>query len=204
MWDMTAHQHMLERSPSDLRDRAIAALSNRNGDLEKPSANDMHALVEELQLHQIELQMQNDELRQAQAELEASRDRYNDLYDFAPVGYMTLNAYGFVVEANQTSTVMLKTTRSDLLDQPLSRFIAQDDRERFYLFRHTLVANQAPQSCELKLVRKDTTRFYASLETMLIEDGPSNTLSYRLSGSGRLANGVIYCLPNKQQKGLTR
>ena len=86
--------------------------------MEKMPVEDVRKLVEELQIHQIELEMQNEELRSVQYELEQSRKKYSDLYDFAPVGYLTINEEGRIVEANLTAAKQLGVERSILIGKP--------------------------------------------------------------------------------------
>ena len=83
-------------------------------------------LIHELQVHQVELEMQNEEMRGAQAELEDSRGRYKELYDFAPVGYVTLDQFGLIVESNLTAATLLSVTRAALIGKYLQSFM---DRE---------------------------------------------------------------------------
>jgi len=96
-------------------------------------------MLHELHVHQIELELQNDELRQTQAELKASQERYFDLYNLAPVGYLTLNEKGLILEANLTAVGLLGMPhRSALVRQPLSRFILEEDQEIYYRMRKDL------------------------------------------------------------------
>ena len=119
--------------------------------------------LHELQVHQIELEMQNEELRRAQAELNATRARYFDLYDLAPVGYCTLSEKGLILEANLTAANLLGVTRSALVKQPLSRFIFTQDQDTYYRHRNALLAGKKPQTCELRLLKPDGTPFWAHL-----------------------------------------
>ena len=96
---------------SDLRQRAEEMLK-RHRELDKMRPADLKRLVHELQVHQIELEMQNDELRSNQQELETSREKYHDLYDLAPIGYVTLNENGIILEANLTVAILLGQERS--------------------------------------------------------------------------------------------
>jgi len=128
-------------------------------------------MVYELQVHQIELEMQNEELRQAQAELEASRARYFDLYDLAPIGYCTLDEKNTIVEANLRIANMLGETRISLVKQPFISFIFPQDQDIFSAFRQTFFKqlnhdsgpSTVKNACELRLVKKDKSVFWAQL-----------------------------------------
>ena len=120
--------------------------------------------LHELRVHQIELEMQNEELRRAQAELEASEARFFDLYDLAPVGYLTLSEAGLVLTANLTVASLLGVARGALVAQPLSRFVASEDQDAYYLHRRRLVTTDAPQACELRLRRAGGDTFWARVE----------------------------------------
>ena len=98
---------------------------------------DTQRLVHELQVHQIELEMQNEELRRAQVELDAARARYFDLYDLAPVGYCTISEEGLILEANLTAATLLGVARGALVKQPITRFILKEDQDIYYLHRKT-------------------------------------------------------------------
>jgi PAS domain S-box-containing protein len=131
---------------------------------------DTQRLVHELRVHQIELEMQNEELRRAQHELEVSREKYFDLYDLAPVGYLTLNEPGLILEANLTATRLLGVARTDLLQQPLTRFILREHLDIFYQHRQQLFETGAPQSCELRLTRPGGAPFWVRGEAILAQD----------------------------------
>ena len=151
-----------------LRKRAEALAGERAGempeDLEAPPLEVAQRALHELRVHQIELEMQNEELRRTQEELEVSRMRYFDLYDLAPVGYFTLNEKGLILEANLTAAKLLGVARGALVKQPLSRFILPADQDIHYLHRKQLLATGAPQSWELRLLRKDAGPFWAQVE----------------------------------------
>ena len=106
------------------------------------SANEINNLIHELRVHQIELEMQNDELLRAQMELEASRDRYFNFYDMAPVGYFTLSEKGLILEANLTSATLLGVARSEMVKHPISQFIHKEDLDVFYLYLNQLLKDR--------------------------------------------------------------
>jgi PAS domain S-box-containing protein len=91
-------------------------------------------LLHELQNHQIELEMQNRELREVQQRLEEARDRYADLYDFAPIGYFTLEETGRILEINLTGAAMLGDERVDIIGKPFSACLALNDSQMFFLY----------------------------------------------------------------------
>jgi PAS domain S-box-containing protein len=131
---------------------------------------DTERVVHELRVHQIELEMQNEELLRAQHELEVSREKYFDLYDLAPVGYLTLNEPGRILEANLTAARLLGVARTDLVRQPLTRFILREDLGIFNQHRQQLFATRAPQSCELRLTRPGGAPFWVRGEAILAQD----------------------------------
>ncbi len=149
--------------PAELRRRAEDELKEKTSVSTPSEEADVHKLLHELQVHQIELEMQNEELHTAQLELETSRDRYADLYDFAPVGYCTINAEGIILEANLTAATLLNVERSKLIKQPLARFILKTDQNMYYHHRQQLFDTGEPQSCELRMIKSDGTEFWGNL-----------------------------------------
>ncbi|MBC8431463.1 MAG: response regulator [Desulfobacterales bacterium] len=127
-------------------------------------------LLHELRVHQIELEMQNEELRRTQLELEDQRDKYSDLYNFAPVGYFTISKQGMIVEANLTGASLLGVERTLLIQKPFSRFITKDYQDSFYFYRQKRIETKEKQTCELKLVKKDGSEFYAQLDCSPAKD----------------------------------
>ena len=137
-------------------------------DVQEPEA--ARLMLHELRVHQIELEMQNDELRRAQVKLAIAQARYFDLYDLAPVGYCTVSERDFILQANMTSATLLGVARSVLVNQSLSLFILREDRDIFYLYRKQLFATGEPGSCELRMVRHDGAQFWAQLEAAVAQD----------------------------------
>ncbi len=126
-------------------------------------------MLYELQVHQIELEMQNQELQRTQMELDASRERYFDLYDLAPVGYCTVNKQSIILEINLTAATLLGVARWILLKQPLFRFIFKDDQDIFYLHRKQLFKTGEPQTSELRMVKPDGTQFWVQLTETAVQ-----------------------------------
>ena len=114
-----------------LREKAEARLQSKAPGVQEFSLEEMNVLVHELQVHQIELEMQNEALRQGQISLEEANKKYRDFYDFAPVGFLTLNESGLIREVNLTAARQLGVTRRHLVDKPCRFFIAVEDRDRF-------------------------------------------------------------------------
>ncbi len=133
----------------------------------KLPATDPRRVLHDLQVHQIELELQNEELRRAQDALEISRERYFDLYDLAPVGYFTLDEGGLVLEANLTGAKLLDVMRGALVKQPFGRFVFSEDADKYYLHCKQLFRTGIAQALEVKLVRQNGEPFSAWLETAI-------------------------------------
>ena len=159
-------QALRQQAEKIAQDKAGRVLENLNA----LSPADAQRVLHDLQVHQIELELQNEELRRAQDELEASRARYFDLYDLAPVGYFTLNEDGLILEANLTGANLLGVTRAALVGQPLSRFIPGEDADNYYLRHRQLFKTGEPQAFELRLSRKDGVPFTAWIEATVASD----------------------------------
>ncbi len=150
-----------------MRHAAEARLSeNRTADGEAKDDIGLSRLVHELQVHQIELEMQKEELFRAKEALQVERANYIDLYDQAPVGYLTLNAQGFVQQANLTVAKLLGIERSDLVDQPFSGLIFKEDAGRYAQYHQQLVESGESArrlACELRIMKRNGSPFWASL-----------------------------------------
>ena len=132
-------------------------------DLQAMSTEEFQRVLHKMRVLQIELELQNEEFRTAQAEIEAERARYVDLYDLAPLGYCTLSEKGLILEANLTAATLLGAVRSDLIKQPISRFLLNEDQNVYSLYRDKLFETGERQECELRLVKPDGTHFWAHL-----------------------------------------
>ena len=139
---------------------------------QESSALPTEVLMHELMVHKVELEMQNEELRRAQVALEEARDRYVDLYEFAPVGYVTLNRQTQINKINLTGTALLGVARNQLVDHRFSEFVAAQDRDRWHrmfmnLMEHDEVGKQA---FELEMLRGDGSTFFAHLDCLRDQD----------------------------------
>jgi PAS domain S-box-containing protein len=161
-----------ETQATDLRKQAekIARETNPPENIESMLPEERRILLHELRVHQIELEMQNEELQRAQAELDTERARYFDLYDLAPAGYMTVSKQGLILEANLTAATMLGVSRSTLFKALLTRFIIKEDQDIYYRHRKELFETGEPQKCELRMIKKDETAFWAHLQATAAQD----------------------------------
>lgn len=146
-----SHSPLRARAETRLRQQA----KGNKGASRPRSAADTHRLLHELQVHQIELEMQNEELRRAQDKMEAGLEKYAELYDFAPVGYLTVNTQGAILEANLTVASLLGIPRAPLMKQRLRTLVALADRPIFDLFIPQVFKSTERQECDLQLQVKD-------------------------------------------------
>ncbi len=181
------YQHKKEPFP-----RPIAELSPKTQEsLEEVSDDKVQRLIHQLKEHQTELEMQNEQLRQAQMELEESRNKYAELYDFAPVGYFTLNEKCIILGANLTGASLLGIEREKLIKGAFIQYVSKESLDLFYYYRKRLLETKTRQAGELKMLRKDGTPFYAHLEGRGIFDR-----------EGNFSNFIITILDITQQKRL--
>ncbi|MDT8451885.1 MAG: PAS domain-containing sensor histidine kinase [Gammaproteobacteria bacterium] len=139
-------------SETELTEQLAASLEKLTDSKQK---SELQYLAHNLQTHQIELEMQNRELRDAQRELEESRNRYADLYDFAPIGYLTLNSKGWITEINLTGARMLGSERSNIINQPMTRWLAPEYRLLFLNHLKKALEEKTKVTVELKIKSRD-------------------------------------------------
>ncbi len=152
---------------SELRKRARRYLAEHPRIEPSSPQEDIKKLISELDTFQIELELQNEELQAAQIEIEKSRQKYIDLYDYAPVGYLTINKKGRIVEANLTAAEMLRVTREHLLHTHLTDFIEKDDQDIFFKHGLNVQETKERQSCELRMRRKDGQIFSVDMQSIM-------------------------------------
>ncbi len=165
---------------SELRQLAMERIKGRfpdAADISDLSMEKVQRLVHDLQVHQIELEIQNEELRRAQQALEESRNRYSDLYDFAPVGYFTLDHRGCIRELNLTGSMLLDVHRESVISVPFHGFITPDSQDDWYQFRKRVRKSEKNESCEIRMKKRTGGTFHARLESVLIrKDGEETDL----------------------------
>jgi PAS domain S-box-containing protein len=152
---------------SALRRQAEEMLLKQPLVLDKMPPADLQSLVHELRVQQIELEMQNDELRRVQHELEESRDKYSDLYNLAPVGHITLTEKGIMLDVTPPAATLMGKERSHLIRQPLTRFIIREDQDIYYHHNKRLFETREYQECELRMLKGDGTQFWAQVKSLV-------------------------------------
>jgi PAS domain S-box-containing protein len=144
-------------------------------DLSHLPSRDLRSMVHELRIHQVELEVQNEELRTSQRELAEARDRYRHLYDFAPVGYVTLDARQRITEANLSAARLLGDDRQELIGKAFASFLVAEDADTVYL--HLRAAAEADDVCkaEVRVAGEDAPRYVQmDIQPRLSGDGDSS------------------------------
>lgn len=180
--DASSSTEAYARKFEELRHRAEELLKSRG---DKPFAAlselDIIHLIHELEVHEIELQIQNEELLRACRELETSRTEYQNLYDLAPTGYVTTSKVGIITTANRKAVEILSAKKNALIGRGFSNFVhAGDQRAYFELIQEVAVESSQKAKCELRLLRSDGIPFYARIEVAATKDA-----------SGRFSNWLM-------------
>ena len=160
------------------------------GNVKAMTSAETRQTLHELRVHQIELEMQNEALRQTSRELEALRARYFELYNLTPAGYVTLSEKGLIIEANLTAATLLGVTRNVLIKKRLAQFIHEEDQDIYYRTRKQLSETAGSQACELRMIKKDGTEFFAGL-LATIDQNPSTDSPRLRSGQAEKAGKPI-------------
>jgi PAS domain S-box-containing protein len=171
-------------SENDLRRLAEARLKDRRSNLDSSAtekSRDALALVHELQVHQIELEMQNEELKLAKLETEDVLAKYSDLYDFAPMGLFAFDEQGKIQEINLAGAKLLGAERRNLISRHFRQFVAPKDRPSFGEFCKKAFEASNKQTCELNLLKDGGPTVYVRIEGIVTEDGSLNERQCRIA-----------------------
>jgi PAS domain S-box-containing protein len=160
-----------EETSSSFRERAEKALRDQPIDLSSLSIKEVEQLIQELRLHRIESEMQNEELRDT---LDTLQKKYADLYDFAPVGFCTFDRNGRIHDVNLTTVKQLGIERKLLIDTRFDEYIVQEDQEKFFSQIQSIFETKTRQICNLKLKRKNGSHFYAQLDSAILQHNGDN------------------------------
>ncbi len=163
-----------------MRKRAEISLQMTDKRVAGISVEETRILIHDLNAYQIELEMQNEKLNRAQEEIEIQRDRYSDLYDFAPIGYVTLAEQNTIIEANLCACEMLGVNRKSLYKQRFLKYIATEDQNIYYQSMKLLLETLERQSCELRIRKNDGKQFYAQLALIVKSTPKGNQLRISL------------------------
>ncbi len=169
---------------SDLRRQAEEHLKSceaNSASFVEEKSKDLQVLVHELQVHQIELEMQNEELKRAKLESEETISKYYDLYDFAPIGLFTIDKIGQILEVNLAGAKLLGIDRHRLPAKPFGLFVATHDLHLFSHFIKKAFQTHVKQSCELELITPDHTPVYVAIEGMAPDDHALNNGQLRMA-----------------------
>ncbi len=157
-------------SKNKLRAEAEKILLKRRNSASTNPAGDTQKLIHELEVHQMELEMQNDELRSKQAEIEEARDRYLDLYHFAPIGYFTFDKTGKIVEVNLTGANLLGLPRPRLIGRPFTLFVEEEFTNSFHAHLKKVFSSEVPQTSELRIKQQGKqSSVYVSLRSLAVQ-----------------------------------
>ena len=159
-------------SAAELRRHAEERLREKTAELHPPrTEEETQRLVHELEVHRIELEMQNEELHQARDEMEKALEKYTDLYDFAPVGYFTLDRDEIIHAVNLRGACLLGIERSRLLGRHFELFVADEARPFFSQFLGKVFASQDKESCEVKLTGEGHAPLFVQIEALAYKSG---------------------------------
>ncbi len=167
-----------ENHGSQMRQDAEGKLALAKGSSRQMKEKTPDKLIHELQVHQIELEMQNEELRKTHLVLEDIKDRYIDLYDFAPVGYFTFSHDGLIKDVNLTGAALLGIARLKLINRGFGHFVAPEDLELWDRHIKRVLQNEEKQTCELWIKLDNGSNLYVRLGSIRIEIKDGNYLMH--------------------------
>jgi diguanylate cyclase (GGDEF)-like protein/PAS domain S-box-containing protein len=178
-------EHSKGRDPNDSRQETAVRKQLRSAaeesiakevklnrhDIEGLSLEELNNIIHDLKVHQIELEMQNEELKRIQVELDITKTRYVDLYEMAPGGYLVVSEAGNILEANLTAAVLLGLKRGNLSKQRLVTSVFREDQSDYYFFIKNLFRSMCHAECELRFIKSDGTLMWANVVATAVEEG---------------------------------
>ena len=169
------------RRRGQFHNRAKRLIARSAKEIDKMSSEDIAGLVRDLNAYQVELHSRNTELSRIQTELEESRNKISDMYDFVPMGYFTFDRNYLIVDANQTGAELLNVERDALLAKPFTDFVTPNFKDVFTHHCMMTIDKQTTQTCRLKLIRNDGCEFYAELDCLAVKGAGGNHGRIRIS-----------------------
>jgi PAS domain S-box-containing protein len=163
-----------EKRLQELRQQAESLLAEKIKDTGQVKLEDVKEVVNELQVHRIELEMQNEELRRIQSELQESQDKYLNLYNSAPIGYFTLDTNGVILEVNATGAGLFGIEKQKLLKNKFTHLISPESQDDFYFHCRELYKTAIRRHCEITFMKADGSLFYGQIESSIIHDNIGN------------------------------
>ncbi|MBF0328783.1 MAG: response regulator [Nitrospirae bacterium] len=162
----------------EIRQKALDLINHGHKKIKIPECKDIEKIIHELTVHQIELELQNEELRRIQAELEESKNKYSHLYELAPVGYFTLDVDGKIVQVNLTGCILLAAERSKLIGHSFTHYISPESQDAFYFHCRKVIGSKLKETCELNIKNDKGEHFNGLVESIFVEgkNGEKDTL----------------------------
>lgn len=171
---MKDHERRVPRGRHQLRQQAIERLHAQGGNPSDMPANEIDSLVHELEVYQVELEIQNEELRRTEQALARAVERYRDLYDRAPVAYLSLTPDGKILQANRAAVQLCARDHDELEGRPLLRLVVPDDQARLNLTLRSASSTGVPQATEFQILRgRATPRWVHAEISWAANDGQS-------------------------------
>ncbi len=171
----------MKQDPSILRQRADKIFKDRPYVNNEQLLDNVSLLVEEYHICMIELELQNEELRAAHLRVEETLKKYTDLYDFAPIGYLTIDKHGFIINANLNVAKMLTTARENVIGTKITKFIDYDHQDIFYRHKIELIRTGKKIECELIMQTAAGQRFYAMLNSEIEVQSANDSYQIRIA-----------------------
>ncbi|MFO7818746.1 MAG: PAS domain S-box protein, partial [Halanaerobacter sp.] len=176
---------------SHLREKAEEKLDQEELERRIKEEDDLEQVIEELKVHQIELELQNQDLKETRKNLQQAKERYYSLYDLSPVAYFTFDKEGVILEVNSTAVQLLKEQRNFILDKPVMVYLPPQGQDDFYHHRQKVLNTKEQQSCELQMRTKTGEELSVRMESKLLDEEEDRV---------KIFSAVIDITDKKEQK----